>query len=375
MIWIILSLIIPICSIPYLWPKLSKEERPVCFIPFGISLIAALILIFCGRSNATDTEIWGGWATRVEYYEDWNEYIRRKCTKEVGSGKNKRTKSYDCSYVRHHPERFVLINSNDEEISISRDEYERISRKFGNVKFEDLHRHYHTNDGDMYYATYNGSEKSYVKTFTKHRYTNKVQCNKGVFAYPEVDSTSLYEYAFGGWDNCPSVYGNPGNGYCEEKLSWYNSRYGAQKQIRIHLLIFGKVNKGEDQEAFWKGGNKNEFNACIGLVNGKIEWVHCFCWSPDGYAGNDEICISMRQYIGKTPQEFTDGLISKMDKWRRKSFAEFDYLEIEISDALIFTSYLISSLSTVFIIWSTNGKQVYQRSNWTNQYAYRNKRI
>ena len=56
------------------------------------------------QSNAADTEYLGSYVTRIRHYDAWNEYIHRTCTRTVGSGKNQRTETYDCSYVENHPE-------------------------------------------------------------------------------------------------------------------------------------------------------------------------------------------------------------------------------------------------------------------------------
>ena len=89
-------------------------------INFGV----AIICIFASKAiiehtQVTDTEYLGGWATEVRYYEDWNEYIHRTCTRSVSCGKNcTRTVSYDCSYVSYHPQYWEMRNSNGSSVRI-----------------------------------------------------------------------------------------------------------------------------------------------------------------------------------------------------------------------------------------------------------------
>ena len=55
-----------------------------------------------------DTEYLGYYITKASYYEPWNEYIHRTCTREVYDGRDSdgnpkyRTEHYDCSYVEYH---------------------------------------------------------------------------------------------------------------------------------------------------------------------------------------------------------------------------------------------------------------------------------
>lgn len=126
----------------------------ICLL-FGASIIISLItqtLII--NLLTTDTEYWGNIAFEARYYEDWNEYIHKTCstTNCTGSGKNEKcTTTYeDCSYVQYHPKRFILKYA-DDKINISESEYNHLIIQWKCApEFQNLHRSYHTNDGDLY---------------------------------------------------------------------------------------------------------------------------------------------------------------------------------------------------------------------------------
>ncbi|MDR1405794.1 MAG: hypothetical protein LBI89_01140, partial [Prevotellaceae bacterium] len=69
--------------------------------------------------NAADVEYLGYYATRVEYYESWDEWIKKTC-------KNRKGEEYDCSYCQRHSA-FWLINDNGGKSErIARSEYDEI---------------------------------------------------------------------------------------------------------------------------------------------------------------------------------------------------------------------------------------------------------
>lgn len=342
-----LSLILLVLAI-VVFVKGSYDGRFIGFIcTFFFTLIAGSVFYVSQASLTRDTEIWGGWVTETRYYEDWNEYIHRTCTKTVGSGKNQRTVTYDCSYVQYHPEVYMIYGSNGEEIEINESDYLNLKQKFGNSKFVDLYRHYHTNDGDMYVSRYMETKETFTPVFTQHTYENRVQANEGVFHYSEVDPEGLYTQSiYQGWNYYRSVYGQYGNSSNADLfLQRYNARMGSTKQLQIRIYIFnGDSSLGRKQESFLKGGNKNEFNLCLGLKNGKISWVYHFCFSPEGYTGNDEIGIEMREFVGKDADilKIAQVLTEKCNsKWRRKDFDEFEYLEVPTPTWAYVVNYIL----------------------------------
>jgi hypothetical protein len=307
------------------------------------------------ESMVTDYETWGGWVTSAEYYEEWNEYIHQTCTRTVGTGKNQRTETYDCSYVRYHPPRYLAYTSNNESIYISKDSWVILDAKFGNTHKHDMHRHYHTIDGDMYKAVWRGDEPAYTRVFTEYQYVNKVQYSTGVFHFDKVDPVGLYKYPeHNMWDSKAVLGIYSGSTEADAILQKYNSKNGASKQVKLYMLLFNDdIQKAFDQRSLWRGGNKNEFVLCVGVKNNKVSWVSHFCWSPDGYAGNDKIGIEMRDWVGKDVNlvSMSNDLMSLTNEnWRRKPFEEFKYLDVQTPKAVSITVITLSSLSFIGLL-------------------------
>ena len=58
----------------------------------------------------TDTEYLGYYVSKVEYYEDWDEWVHQTCTRTWTDSKgNTHTETYDCSHSVYHPEYWQMI--------------------------------------------------------------------------------------------------------------------------------------------------------------------------------------------------------------------------------------------------------------------------
>lgn len=335
-----------------------EDVKPTLGIGAGILVALAIITPLVAKasiwSQTADTEVWGGWVVQARYYEPWNEYVHRRCTRTVGSGKNQRTVTYDCSYVRYHSAQWVLDDSNGGEYNIDETTFRNLCQKFGNRSFRDLHRHYHTIDGDMYITQWEGDQSSFTKYFSKHTYVNKVQASANVFNEGEVDPKGLHPYPeFNPWED-PAVLGSYGDSsQANEVLKTYNAKFGAAKQVKLYMLLFtGEIEASLRQKALWKNGNKNEFVLCVGIKDGKINWVNHFCWSPNGHTGNDEIGLGLRQWVGK-PASLTavaNDLISRMPSWKRKSFKEFEYLAVEPTSTTKWVMFALNFIGAIGIV-------------------------
>ena len=128
-------------------------------IPFGVSIILIFVLKLCAEiSQVIDTEYWGGWVVKSEYYEEWDEEVpcsHAKYRTETGyrtvtdSDGNSHQESYTYEVfegyehpydVDDHPPYWQIIESNGATIKIDRSQFEQLCRQFGNRKKIDLHR-------------------------------------------------------------------------------------------------------------------------------------------------------------------------------------------------------------------------------------------
>ena len=320
-------------------------EYIVATIP---SILLTLCLYFIFKScSMNDTEYLGYYITKASYYEPWNEYIHRTCTREVYDGRDSdgnpkyRTEHYDCSYVEyHHAEWKYTRNCSNRETNISKEQYDQICRKFGTPKrFVDMHRHYHTIDGDKYECHFNGDRNRMWTLTVSNTYKNKILRSKSIFNFSEVPESikknyKLYDYPDFNYisDQTPvltrDVYVPKA---AVDSFKYLNAYYGSKYQFRCYVLLWknAPMETSTYQQDYFVGGNKNEVCVCISVnTNNEIQWVNAFSWEdkPDIVVGVNHLYSTGEQLDLLKLNRYL--LRNVPTKWKRKPFADFDYIEV-----------------------------------------------
>jgi len=363
-----LALLIPIVSIPFM--RILFPHRVTwweLFIPFLPVLIIIPLVSACSESVMTrDFERHGGWIVEARYYEDWDEWITQTCTRQYQCGTDSDgrpqycTETYDCSYRDYHPEKWIAYGSNNEKIRIDKDFYNLIKSKFGNNVFVDQHRSYYSDDGDMYSSKWDNDDKTLTPVFSEYSYENRVQANRGIYEFKslsEKEIKHLFQYPDlpNRFDDPPILGNHPQKSDANKLLQFHNAKMGAQYQLRLWLIIFKNepFETGLNQESLWKGGNKNELVTCISIDdNNNPIWCNSFCWSPDGYAGNDVLKIEIKDFINDQKDldlKKTIHFIADKSKklWKRKHFEEFSYLDVDLPMVAIIIIFMATVIITV----------------------------
>ena len=310
------------------------------------SILLTLILYFSLKyTGITDTEYLGYYVSKVCYYEPWDEYIHRTCTREVYDGTDSEghakyhTETYDCSYVDYHPSEWTIINNVNHERYISKDLYNYICQRFGTPKqFVDMHRHFHTIDGDKYECHFNGDRNRMYTLTDSHYYKNKILKSKSIFNYSEVSEQDKKDYRLFDYpdfsyknDQCPIMSEVYVPKYVIDSFKYVNAYYGGKYQFRTYVMIWkdAPIETSTYQEDYFVGGNKNELCICISVNNeNQIQWVRTFSWEdkPDleveinhlwEYGSDLDLMKLNRYLIQNVPM-----------KWHRKAFADFEYINI-----------------------------------------------
>jgi hypothetical protein len=350
-------------------------------ILLGVSLLIGASFKWIATSSMTkDVEYWNTIFERVEYYEDWDEWIYETCEScSTDSEGNETCYTYDCSYRRYHREYYLKIDHLDRSYSISEQEYIRLKGKMGNSTFQDLDRNYYRDDGDMYYTSYNGLEKDFETIVTSHTYKNKPQVVPNVFKYIEVDSFDLATYKLFEYPE-PSgssrYYQKNILGYndpvAEHKLQVLNGRLGHTKEVKVFVVVFRNqpMQAGNLQENYWKGGNKNEVVIVINIDDsGKPTWCMPFSWSE-----KEMFKLNIRNYVMDQEKLNLTNIVNYSygeikSGYVRKKFSDFDYLEVKLSTGqligLIVTSIIINVLLSIFIVMND------WEDGWRSGYGYK----
>jgi len=363
-IW--LALFVPICTALALYWKFQRQMAwweylvPTCF-----ALLFIWIFKWSVQTRMTrDTEYWGTYVTEVRYYEDWNEYIQQTCYRECccdDKGQNCMSIPYDCSYVAYHAAEYYAVDNTGESFWISEKQYEAFVKRFGSPTRTELNRDYHSDDGDLWSAAWNGQYDSYEFIATKHYYTNKVQATSNLYRFPsvskaEVQQHHLKEYPLiSTWRKLPGILSDslyPVPKSAQKKLDWLNGHLGSKKEVRVWMVILKNQPQeaGMLQEAYWKGGNMNEVNVFIGVDSKHaVSWCYVSSWTEVPL-----LKIRIRDYINSMDtldlQKAIDFLHMEIDqRFVRKDFNEFNYLTVEPPGWAILVTFLVTLCMSVFI--------------------------
>lgn len=363
------ALLIPIAVIIILMIFYRKEVTWWEYL-VTLGIPAVFIVIFkasIDKMQVTATEYWGGYITQAQYYEPWDEKVScrhpKYCTRTVttGSGKNRstHTESYQCGWqhaydVDYHPAHWDLVGSNGESFGTTKEDYRRLVQKFGNETFVDMHRSYYSIDGDKYTAIFDNDDRKLEAITTLHTYENRVQAAHSVFNFKEVTDAQkkayqLYDYPKPLGYRCLGLLGDAGG--CTPcanwKLDFWNGKLGRMKQVRMWVLMYKNQppEAGELQEAYWKGGNKNEFILAIGVDSVyKVRWCRPISWTP-----SEDLKIDARNFVSTMDTLNIDKVVDWMGynvqmRFERKQFKDFSYLEVDPPDWAIILTYVLASI-------------------------------
>jgi len=340
-------------------------NRKVALWEAAIMMFVPILMIGGAKScvehmQTSATEYWGGYVTTAEYYEDWNERVSCRhpisCSHRDKDGHTLHANdgyyhSYDVDY---HPEEWMVHSSIQETFTISKQSFENLARQFGNRVFVNLHRSYHTKNGDKYVATWKGEEATIEPVTAARTYENRIQASNSVFNFKEVNPKDygLYQHPgiSGYTQRCTEGPGTTAP--VEKKFQYLNATMGASRQIRLFVLVFQNqpIQAAMEQEAFWKRGNKNEFVTCIGVDKDlAIQWAHVFSWTDI-----EEMKIEARNRIMEMKtldlMAYADWLKPEIEqKWVRKKFEDFSYLTVEPPMTAVIWTFILTLLVTIGI--------------------------
>ena len=361
-----LAMFIPFLAIVILFVFFKKKTLWwEAAIPLGATALFILIFkISAEHYMTTFDEYWTGHIVKAEYYESWNEYIHETCTRECccdSDGNNCSTETYDCSYVKNHPEEWIMYDNNGISFSITKEHYNYLIKKFKTKPtFVNLNRNYHTRNGYKYEVYWNNIKEDAEIVTSVRSYENRVRASRSVFNFQEVTKEEKETYKLFEYPKVNNLKQKNLLGYdddnAEKKLEILNGFLGNKKEVKAFVLIFKDqpIKAAELQESYWKGGNKNEFITCIGIDSKtqKINWVYIISWNT-----NQILNINVRDWIYEQEKlnlsDISDYLYVQIEKdFKRKLFREFSYLKVELTPNQLLAVWIVSIILSIGIsVW------------------------
>lgn len=270
-----------------------------------------------------DTEYRSYYYTKIRHEDPWNERVRH--TREVKVGEDKHGNPiYETEVyytTEYHDDAYYKFSNEESKTHISESEFYELKNLWNtSMRFVDMHRNYYTIDGDAQEYDFCG-HWDHMRGYTEEcTYENRVAGSNSILNLREVSDKEAEELGLFKYSTA-TVYGKCTD-EARKRFEYLNYNYGKLKQIHIKVLIFPpeqSVAIVEDQRAYWKGGNKNEFVICIGSG-----WADCFSWQD-----NKELDVRCRNYIiQKKPDlvQLSYWVEENLGLWKRKEFKDFSYI-------------------------------------------------
>lgn len=317
------------------------EYLLVVAVPFVFVLVVRTVSV---DSQTRDVEWIRLHAVEGWYEESWNRYVHRTCT--TGG---KRPRRYNCSYVETIPPRWWVKLSDGTRRDVFPAHFERLKTRWEGARFVEMHRPSHTKDGDAWTTSWPRGEVSRLQPWSVERsWENRIHAARSVFGYSPVDTATrrrlgLVEYPTGSGPDLPQVLGTTDTN-ADELLRGRNALVGGADGPSIFLIVFEGQGPaaGRAQEAYWEGGNRNEFVVCVGRKQGRTTWVHPFSWTPD-----KKLAVEVRDLLTAHDSLALSAMADSVSRrviprWRVRDFHEFDYLRVEPTPRAIVFALLLS---------------------------------
>lgn len=386
---IYLALLIPVCMIIY---SVIFYKHKITIWELGIPVVVVLLMIigvsqFSKWSKTRDIEYWGHLGTIIVHKEPYS--YEDTCSRSVACGTDSKgntkycTEYYTCIQdVRRkcflqYPSR--TDNGSGEALEwesayISYAKYKQLDSRWknNNHKFKQEHRDYYhrKNHGGAHWVFWDKKWQTAEPMVTVHSWKNKVQASSSVLNYPEVSKEEikdweLYEYPIvnGGYE-LPTILDHYKSTWAADlHFRFVNAELGPVKKVRTWILMFRNkdIQAARMQEAYWKGGNKNEVVICIGTDNDyNISWCHVFSWTDEKVLLTEirNKVIDYNKISDETLLDFSKFLEKDIgQKFIKKDFDEFSYLVIEPSNTSIIITFILAILvSLASCIWAVKNQ-------------------
>ena len=337
----------------------DSEHLTNSAIAFGIVMaLTGLVHHLMLRHRRNAIEYLGGIIDAITHYDSWTEVQLYTVNVPDGKDSNGHTTYRTETRVRyiHHPDEWWFRTSVGTQHEISQATYNIIAATWNTPMYnfsitgsairggERYGDEYYFNDvirreGGNCNPLYNQALTRYMFTITEpHTYENKVQISNSIFRFEkitddEAQELGLHPYpAINNFDQSP-ILGKSIDIFTEQLIRAFNAFYGQVCQIRLYVHLFDAsqgIETAEKQQAYWKGGNKNEFSVCLGLDGNTAQWCYTFSWMDEPTLG-----VMTEDYFRHHPELdlklFVQWLAANINHWKRKEFADFRYLRVQLT--------------------------------------------
>lgn len=340
--------------------------------------VAELILWLIMSRVSKSREYLSGYALNTQHHEEWVEQVHRTVSYTDSEG---RTRTRTEVYYRHHPELWLLELNTGESCYIDKEYYDYLAQLWGTEEeyIDPPHMNCVSGGGGQLYSwneeykdaathTYKGLYVNYVANsnsiFRKEEIRDEDIEKYGLIDYPKFDMSEieldviLTSPKLPKWVNIAKD--------SQRAFQLINAFAGMKHEIHTFILLFDAsqgVVTALKQQAYWRGGNKNEFVLCLGVdfsgidpnrgdeesLTPQVKWCKAFSWcdAPRLESATESWFLSNRELDFARYAEWLKG---NLNLWKRKEFSDFKYLGVTLSRGKQILVWSITALLCAIIV-------------------------
>ncbi|MBQ8423650.1 MAG: hypothetical protein IJY36_05280 [Coprobacter sp.] len=345
-----------------------------------LALLSEFILWRIIRRASRTKEYLSAFAYNVQHHEAWVERIERYETYTDSRGNTRRRVVVD---YQRHPECWLMCLNTGVDIYIYQNVYDMYRMLWGTPEhwIDPYHPNCVSGGGGQLYEWNNVYEDAATHTY-EGLYVNYINNSNSIFRKGkvsdyEVEELGLIDYPVfvSNYIETDVILGSPNLPKCvgfseksQRAFQLINAIFGAERQIHVFILVFNAkqdVTTALRQQAYWQGGNKNEFVVCLGVDFSNVEagkgitetrqpivqWCKAFSWSdvPLLESATESWFIANKELNFAA---YAKWLRENIHLWERKEFTDFKYLGLKLSPkrmALVFITAVLFCVINIII--------------------------
>ena len=314
----------------------------------------------------TATEFLGSLVRSIHREDSWIELIHSTERRTDSSGR-----SYSVSRVseRRHSEKYYFRTTIGSEFTCDRAFFHKVAQIWAIKGRRNYWSGSHIKGGRRYGLYYTDEDftaaessdpQRWVPVTEKHRYRNKIRRSNSIFKYEHISKARAAENGLCDYPkivdfDAPCILSRdiPVSPAADGMFRRFNGRYASRWQMRLYILLFDAsrgAGVSELQRQYWQGGHKNEFTICLGLTpDDRIVWARAFSW-----ADSQQVEVDLARRLMAQRRLNWDNiyrlLICDLNRWQRKEFKDFDYIDVSLTPRQTLAIYLVALLENALAL-------------------------
>ena len=311
-----------------------------------------------GTAHVMHNEVWNYKVVEIQHWEKWTTRESRRVRYACGTDKDGNAEyCYRTEYYTEtHGPYWYSIDQYGDRHSISQSEYNQWRRTWDTEKKIGHNRGSSAGfsrsiSGDIFSCKWTGEFEEMFPWHSIHSYENRIRSSHSVFRTIEPTDEMVEAWPRPADERDPTPIHGFGVSIAEEDqlfMERVNCLLGPVYEIHTLIYLFdsSQYSRGITDEILsaWDGPNKNELCIFIGVDDNKnVDWIRVESWADNtqfhGMIESSFLNKGLRiRSLGTYIQTNIGG------NWERKSFEEFEYIQIKISFWWYFAEVVVSLL-------------------------------